>query len=180
MGGLWTKIKHKFFISRKDFRILLLGLDSAGKTTIVHQFLSGEKKATVPTIGFTVESLIKDNIHFSVWDVGGQDKLRPLWRQYYGGTQGIIFVVDAADIKRLELVKDEIHYLMHEIELKYSIMAVVANKQDLSGALKIDKLSDQLELTKLKCKYKVFECIAIQNIGIAEIINWLSENMEEI
>eukprot|EP00483_Globobulimina_turgida_P000321 UN00321 len=180
MGGFLTKIRGKFFNSRKEFRILLLGLDSAGKTTILHQFLSGKKKATVPTIGFTVESLIKDNVHFSVWDVGGQDKLRPLWRQYYAGTQGLIFVVDAADTKRLELVKDEIHYLMHEIELKYSIMAVVANKQDLADALQNDKLSQKLELTKLKCKYKVFECVATQNIGIAEILNWLSENMQEI
>eukprot|EP01084_Bolivina_argentea_P231472 390351_1 len=164
----------------KQFRMLLLGLDSAGKTTILHQMVSGEKKSTVPTIGFRVESMSLDNMHFSVWDLSGQDKLRALWRQFYVGTNGIIFVVDAADINRLPIVKDEIHQLMQEIELKYAIMAVLANKQDLSGALDAQKLCDELELNKIKCKHKIFECVATQNIGIPSVVTWLSENMEEI
>eukprot|EP01084_Bolivina_argentea_P263068 445141_1 len=181
MGVLWCKMKAKWFgPPPKQFRMLLLGLDSAGKTTILHQLKSGEKKPTVPTIGFNVETIALDNMQICVWDVGGQDKLRSLWRSYYAGTSGVVFVIDSADINRLDSVKDELHHLMHEVELKYSIVAIVANKQDLPNALSGDKLIDELELTKLRCKYKVFECIATKNIGITELLHWLSENMEEI
>ena len=152
------------------------------KIAILHRLKTGEKLSTTPTIGFNVETIKMDNLRLCVWDVGGQDRLRPLWRQYYAGTTGIIFFVDANDIPRLPLVKDEIHYLMTEIELKYAIMAIVANKQDLPNAIKSDEITKELELTDLKFKYEIFETIAtnIQDSGIQKVIDWLSQNMEEI
>ena len=87
-------------VSRTNFNIFILcifkvGLDAAGKTTILYKLKLGEVVTTIPTIGFNVETVEYKNISFTVWDVGGQDKIRPLWRHYYQNTQGIIFVVDS-------------------------------------------------------------------------------------
>ena len=81
----------------------------------------GEPEQTVPTIGFNVETVTANKKTFNVWDVGGQDKLRSLWRHYYSGTTGIIFVVDSADVERMQIAKKEIKYLMKEIELQYAV-----------------------------------------------------------
>ncbi|CAG5126410.1 unnamed protein product [Candidula unifasciata] len=90
------------------FSIISVGLDAAGKTTILYKLKLGEIVTTIPTIGFNVESVEYKNINFTVWDVGGQDKIRPLWRHYFQNTQGLIFVVDSNDKERLGESKDEL------------------------------------------------------------------------
>ena len=73
----------------------MLGLDAAGKTTILYKLHIGEVLSTVPTLGFNVEKVQYKNVVFTVWDVGGQEKLRPLWRHYFNNTDALIFVVDS-------------------------------------------------------------------------------------
>lgn len=85
-----------------------VGLDAAGKTTILYKLKLGEIVTTIPTIGFNVETVEYKNISFTVWDVGGQDKIRPLWRHYYQNTQGLIFVVDSSDTKRIAEAEQEL------------------------------------------------------------------------
>jgi len=80
------KIVSKVF-GNKEMRILMLGLDAAGKTTILYKLKLGQSVNTIPTVGFNVETVTYKNVKFNVWDVGGQDKIRPLWRHYYTGTQ---------------------------------------------------------------------------------------------
>ena len=92
---------------KRDMRILMVGLDAAGKTTILYKLKLGEVVTTIPTIGFNVETVEYKNISFTVWDVGGQDKIRPLWRHYYQNTQGLIFVVDSNDRDRIDDARDE-------------------------------------------------------------------------
>jgi len=104
MGMAFTKLFDKFF-GKKDMRILMLGLDAAGKTTILYKLKLGEVVSSVPTIGFNVECLEYKNIKFTVWDVGGQDKIRLLWKHYYQNTNGLIFVVDSLDKERIDLAK---------------------------------------------------------------------------
>ena len=84
---------------------------------------------TIPTIGFNVETVEYKNISFTVWDVGGQDKIRPLWRHYYTNTQGLIFVVDSNDKDRIGEAHDELHRMLGEDELRDSLVLVFANKQ---------------------------------------------------
>merc|ERR1719449_328928 len=88
-------------IGTREMRILMVGLDAAGKTTILYKLKLGEVVNTIPTIGFNVETVQYQDIEFTVWDVGGQEKIRPLWRHYYANNSGIIFVVDSADTDRL-------------------------------------------------------------------------------
>lgn len=88
---------------------------------------------TIPTVGFNVESVTYKNVKFNVWDVGGQDKIRPLWRHYYSGTQGLIFVVDSSDTARLEEARSELHKIINDREMKDALLLVFANKQDAPG-----------------------------------------------
>ena len=115
----------------KEARLLILGLDGAGKSSIMHKMKFGENISTAPTIGFNVDEIKVGKLSFNVWDIGGQDKLRSLWRHYYPGTDGIIFVVDSADPKRFELAKAELHKLLEDEDLREVPVIVFANKQDL-------------------------------------------------
>eukprot|EP01112_Ceratiomyxa_fruticulosa_P011093 TRINITY_DN2983_c0_g1_i2.p2 TRINITY_DN2983_c0_g1~~TRINITY_DN2983_c0_g1_i2.p2 ORF type:complete len:112 (+),score=10.14 TRINITY_DN2983_c0_g1_i2:303-638(+) len=92
------KLAKLFGRSTRDTRILMLGLDSAGKTTILYKLKIGDVITAIPTVGFNVEQVTYRKNSFSVWDVGGQDKIRPLWRHYFQNTLGLIFVVDSSDI----------------------------------------------------------------------------------
>uniref|UniRef100_A0A452UJS5 ADP-ribosylation factor 2 n=1 Tax=Ursus maritimus TaxID=29073 RepID=A0A452UJS5_URSMA len=87
MGNVFEKLFKSLF-GKKEMRILMVGLDAAGKTTILYKLKLGEIVTTIPTIGFNVETVEYKNISFTVWDVGGQDKIRPLWRHYFQNTQG--------------------------------------------------------------------------------------------
>ena len=82
-------------------------------------------------LGFNVETVEYKNIQFTVWDVGGQDKIRPLWRHYFQNTQGIIFVVDSNDRDRIVEAREELQRMLNEDELRDALLLVFANKQDL-------------------------------------------------
>ena len=78
-----------YFIA--EHKIVLVGLDNAGKTTILYQFLMNEVVHTSPTIGSNVEEVVWKNIHFIMWDLGGQESLRAAWNTYYTNTE--VFLV---------------------------------------------------------------------------------------
>jgi ADP-ribosylation factor protein 6 len=80
-----------------------------------------------------VETVTYKNVKFNVWDVGGQDKIRPLWRHYYTGTQGLVFVVDSQDRERIDEAKQELHRILSDREMKDCLLLIFANKQDLPG-----------------------------------------------
>src|SRR3954471_9725313 len=128
--GLFASKLLKGLFGKRDVRILMVGLDAAGKTTILYKLKLGEIVTTIPTIGFNVETVEYKNIKFTVWDVGGQDKIRLLWRHYYQNTQGLIFVVDSSDKERVELAKEELHKMLNEEDLRDAVVLVFANKQD--------------------------------------------------
>lgn len=88
---------------------------------------------TIPTVGFNVETVTYKNVKFNVWDVGGQDKIRPLWRHYFSGTQGLIFVIDSNDRQRIDEARQELHRIILDREMKEALLLVFANKQDIKG-----------------------------------------------
>jgi small GTP-binding protein len=83
MGSFLTKVLRKFGFGKKDVRLLVLGLDAAGKTTILYQLKIGEVTHTVPTLGFNVETIEYKNLAFTMWDLGGQDKIRYVHRIFH-------------------------------------------------------------------------------------------------
>ena len=96
----------------------MLGLDAAGKSTITYRLKLGEVHNTAPTIGFNVEEVTFKNIHFTIWDIGGQTSIRLLWKYYYPNTDAIVFVVDTADTNRLQEARDTLFQLLSEEDLK--------------------------------------------------------------
>merc|ERR1712099_59260 len=131
-------------------RILMVGLDAAGKTTILYKLKLGEIVTTIPTIGFNVETVEYRNISFTVWDVGGQDKIRPLWRHYYQGTQGLIFVVDSNDRDRIEDAREELTKILGEEEMHSAVLLVFANKQDLPNSMAAAEVTEKLGLHSMR------------------------------
>merc|ERR1719502_1046880 len=123
-----SKVWESFLSSKKDMRMLMLGLDAAGKTTVLYKFKLGEVVTTIPTVGFNVEEVTYKNLRMTVWDIGGQDRIRKLWRHYYVGTQGLIFVVDSSDRDRIEEARDELHKMLREDEMRDASVLVYANK----------------------------------------------------
>ena len=99
---------------KRDVRLLILGLDAVGKTSLLYKLKLGEVIATVPTVGFNVESVNHKNICFTAYDIGGQDKIRVLWKHYYEATEGVIYVVDSNDSERLQTAADELQRLLAE------------------------------------------------------------------
>ena len=165
-------------IGTREMRILMVGLDAAGKTTILYKLKLGEVVNTIPTIGFNVETVEYKNISFNVWDVGGQDKIRLLWRHYYTNTQGLIYVVDSNDRERIEENREELHKMLAEEELRDAVLLVFANKQDLPGALTCPEITDKLGLHTIRGRtWFIQSTCAVRGDGLYEGLDWLSKSV---
>lgn len=165
--SLFTRFQNK--------RILLLGLDSAGKTTILYKLRLGETIATIPTIGFNVEEVTYKTMKMIVWDVGGQDKIRQLWRYYYQDTDALIFVVDASDRERLSEAKDALSTILSDDTLHHIPVLIFANKFDLPTSLPVDQLSERLGVNQLRHhSWYVQASSALNGDGLYEGLDWLS------
>merc|ERR1712178_377467 len=148
--GIFGKVFSKL-VGKKDCRILMVGLDAAGK-----------------------------NIAFTVWDVGGQDKIRPLWRHYYTNTEGIIFVVDSNDRDRVDEARDELNRMLSEDELRDAVLLVFANKQDLPHAMPAAEVADKLALHKLRSRtWYIQATCATTGDGMYEGLDWLSNTISK-
>eukprot|EP00800_Vazella_pourtalesii_P017120 TRINITY_DN50_c1_g1_i1.p1 TRINITY_DN50_c1_g1~~TRINITY_DN50_c1_g1_i1.p1 ORF type:complete len:177 (+),score=29.12 TRINITY_DN50_c1_g1_i1:81-611(+) len=167
----------KKLFGKKEMRILMLGLDAAGKTTILYKLKLGQSVTTIPTVGFNVETVSWKNVKFNVWDVGGQDKIRPLWRHYYTGTQGLIFVVDSADRERIEEARQELHRIVNDREMQDAIILIFSNKQDLPDSMKPAEIQERLALTKFRDRNWIVQpSCAITGEGLYEGLTWLNAN----
>jgi len=156
----------------------MVGLDAAGKTTILYQLKMGETVKTIPTIGFNVETLEYKNLNFTVWDVGGQDKIRVLWKHYYQNTDGLIFVVDSNDKDRVEDASEELKKMLAEEELKDAAVLVMANKQDLNGAMSPNDVTEKLGLQSLKGRqWLVQGTSATTGQGLKEGLDWMAKTL---
>merc|ERR1711868_243240 len=179
MGLTISNLMSRLF-AKKQMRILMVGLDAAGKTTILYKLKLGEVVTTIPTIGFNVETVEYKNISFTVWDVGGQDKIRPLWRHYYQNTQGIIFVVDSNDKERVGEAKDELNRMLSEDELRDGVLLVLSNKSDLPQAMSAAETADKLGLHSLRNRQWFIQATCATNgEGLYEGLDWLSNTISK-
>lgn len=154
------------------------GLDDSGKTSILYKLKLGEFVATVPTIGFNVEALEYKNIRFTVWDVGGQDTIRPLWRYYYRNTQALVFVVDSNNKQRIYQARNELHRLLNEDEPSDATILVFANKQDLPNAMHVSEVAEKLKLHTISQRtWHIQGTSAATGHGLDEGLIWLTSNI---
>lgn len=181
MGNLVSALKSVFesFGGGGEHRILLLGLDAAGKTTLLYKMKVGEAVHTVPTIGFNVEEVKFKNVTMNIWDVGGQHTIRPLWRYYYQGASAVVFVVDSADSERLEEAKQTLESVLSDDSLRDATLLVYANKQDLPKAATVAELADGLGLSSMyNRQWHVQAACAVSGDGIYEGFDWLSSALK--
>ncbi|KAM4589917.1 ADP-ribosylation factor-like protein 14 [Fundulus diaphanus] len=157
---------------KKQVQVLMLGLDGSGKTTLLYKLKYNESVATVPTVGFNVEMLETDRSSpgLTVWDVGGQSKMRPHWKHHFSDTAGLMFVVDSWDVKRLDEARKELHRILRYHSLKGVPLVILANKQDLPGALSPEILCQKLDLRRV-CEGRAWyikPCSAATGMGLEE------------
>ncbi|KAI9493101.1 ADP-ribosylation factor family-domain-containing protein [Zychaea mexicana] len=171
--GLLTILK-KIRTKEKEIRILMLGLDNAGKTTILKR-INGEPIDTIsPTLGFNIKTLQHDMYKLNIWDVGGQKSIRSYWRNYFEQTDALVWVVDSADRLRLRDCKEELAQLLQEERLAGATLLVFANKQDLAGALSEQEIREALELSNIKSHHWAIQtCSAVTGENLLKGMDWV-------
>ncbi|ESR56415.1 ADP-ribosylation factor B1B [Citrus sinensis] len=170
MGQAFRKLFDVFF-GNSEMRVVMLGLDAAGKTTILYKL----------HIGFNVEKVQYKNVIFTVWDVGGQEKLRPLWRHYFNNTDGLIYVVDSLDRERIGKAKQEFQAIIKDPFMLNSVILVFANKQDMKGAMTPMEVCEGLGLFDLKNrKWHIQGTCALKGDGLYEGLDWLASTLKEM
>ncbi|KXJ17535.1 E3 ubiquitin-protein ligase TRIM23 [Exaiptasia diaphana] len=175
----FTKDNRVHIGPKMEMRAVALGLDGAGKTSILFKLKQDEFVSPITTIGFNVETIEHKSLKFTIWDVGGLQKLRPLWRHYYLNTQAIIFVIDSSNVERLSEAQDELSKLMAEKRLRDALLLILANKQDLPAALSVESLTERLSLHKLCCgrSWNIVACDAHSLSGLHEGLDWLARQL---
>ncbi|XP_078589258.1 ADP ribosylation factor 4-like isoform X2 [Branchiostoma floridae x Branchiostoma japonicum] len=178
MGLYMGKLIAKLF-GQQEVRILMLGLDAAGKTTTLYRLKLGEVTSNLFHTGFNVETIEHKNVKFTSWDLGGRDKATPLWRHYYQNTDAIIIVLDSNDREWLPEMRQEIGMYLEEDELRDCLFLILANKQDLPNALHPDVIREKLELdTLLRGRHWHLQpASAKEGHGMYEGLDWLAAKL---
>eukprot|EP00756_Hemistasia_phaeocysticola_P039503 Hpha_TRINITY_DN16818_c0_g7::TRINITY_DN16818_c0_g7_i1::g.148348::m.148348/K07937/ARF1; ADP-ribosylation factor 1 len=174
----------KLFSWKKETKVLMVGLDAAGKTTMFYKI--GWSPAQYPiTIGsgwgWSTEDNSYKNLNIFSWDIhGSMDRARPLWRHYYPGTKGVILFVDSNDRDRVGEVRDELQKLLLEDLLRDACLLVFANKQDLPSAMSTAELIDRLDLESIdRRKWHIQGSCARTGDGLHEGLEWMIEACKE-
>jgi ADP-ribosylation factor-like protein 5B len=152
-----------------------VGLDNAGKTTVLYRLHLGATVATSPTLGCNVEKVAAGGSRFEVWDLGGQANLRPSWAAYYGGADAVIVVVDSTDRARAGVAKGELFALLADARVARAPVLVLANKQDAAGAMGVPELTAALSLHSVqRHDWHVQASCALTGEGLAEGLEWVA------
>lgn len=128
-------------------KVLFLGLDNAGKSTLLFQMKDNQFKDTVPTVGLNVEQIKFRGMNFTLWDVSGQ--ATRLWKHYFDKINAVIFVVDSSDLDRMSRAKEELHKILEDPDLANAPILIFANKQDMEGALPPEEVVTSLNLEEV-------------------------------
>ncbi|KAJ7975687.1 ADP-ribosylation factor-related protein 1 [Quillaja saponaria] len=178
--GLW-----KYMFSQIEFHVLILGIDKAGKTTLLEKLKSVYSNLEglppdriIPTVGLNIGRVEVSNTKLVFWDLGGQPGLRSIWEKYYEETHALVFVIDASCPARFEDSKSALEKVLRHEDMQGAPLLILANKQDLAEAVSAEELARYLDLKKLDERVYMFEAVsAYDGMGIKESVEWLVEVM---
>ncbi|XP_077803575.1 ADP-ribosylation factor-like protein 3 isoform X1 [Macaca mulatta] len=174
--GLLSILRKLKSAPDQELRILLLGLDNAGKTTLLKQLASEDISHITPTQGFNIKSVQSQGFKLNVWDIGGQRKIRPYWRNYFENTDILIYVIDSADRKRFEETGQELAELLEEEKLSCVPVLIFANKQDLLTAAPASEIAEGLNLHTIRDRvWQIQSCSALTGEGVQGASQLLSK-----
>mmetsp|Transcript_20722 Transcript_20722/g.51935 ORF Transcript_20722/g.51935 Transcript_20722/m.51935 type:complete len:179 (+) Transcript_20722:135-671(+) len=178
MGLLLSKLLS-YLTSGGNYKVIIVGLDNAGKTTTLYKLNLGEVVVTQPTIGSNVEEVVYKNARFECWDLGGQESLRQSWTSYYANAHAVILVIDSTDRERISKVKDELERLVANAELKEAPILVFANKQDLAEAMSTAEIAEFLLLHDIKShEWHIQASCALSGEGLMSGLEWMSKRVK--
>ncbi|KAI5783629.1 ADP-ribosylation factor family-domain-containing protein [Geopyxis carbonaria] len=164
----------------KEMRILMLGLDNAGKTTIVKCIMKEDVNTVSPTLGFIIKTIEYEGYKLNIWDVGGQKTLRSYWRNYFEKTDALIWVVDATDRFRLEDCATELAGLLQEERLLGASLLVFSNKTDIGGCMTPDEIRKGLRLDDIRShKWTILPCSAMTGENLFAGLDWVVADAKE-
>ncbi|CAI9178055.1 ADP-ribosylation factor-like protein 3 [Muntiacus reevesi] len=176
--GLLSILRKLKSAPDQEVRILLLGLDNAGKTTLLKQLASEDISHITPTQGFNIKSVQSQGFKLNVWDIGGQRKIRPYWRNYFENTDVLIYVIDSADRKRFEETGQELAELLEEEKLSCVPVLIFANKQDLLTAAPASEIAEGLNLHTVRDRFwQIQSCSALTGEGVQDGMNWVCKHV---
>lgn len=177
MGFILSKIFSFFNRSRNNFKVIILGIQNAGKTTILYRLSIGQLIKTTPTIGSNVEEIKYNNVKIQAWDLGGQESTRSVWDVYYLNTDAVIYVIDSKD-DSFEESKSQFYKLLSNEMLKNAIILIFANKQDLTGAKEANEIIQMYQLDTIRDHiWHIQPCSAQTGEGLITGIKWLSDQL---
>ncbi|KTF73940.1 hypothetical protein cypCar_00025804 [Cyprinus carpio] len=161
-----------------ELRIVLLGLDNAGKTTLLKCLASEDVSTITPTQGFNIKSVASHGMKLNVWDIGGQRKIRPFWKKYLENTDLLVYVIDSTDKKRFEETGLELSELIDEENLAGVPILIFANKQDLGTASPASEIAEGLNLHTYRDRvWQIQACSAVTGEGVQDGMNWICNNL---
>ncbi|XP_074834959.1 putative ADP-ribosylation factor-like protein 5C [Carettochelys insculpta] len=176
MGQLFAKLMSIF--GSQEHKVIIVGLDNAGKTTILYQFLMNEVVHTSPTIGSNVEEIVLQKTHFLMWDIGGQETLRSTWNTYYSNTEFVILVIDSTDRERLTVTKEELYRMLAHEDLQNAAVLIFANKQDVKNSMTTSEISKVLTLSSIKDHpWHIQGCCALTGEGLPAGLEWMKSRV---
>ncbi|XP_043409225.1 ADP-ribosylation factor-like protein 5A [Prionailurus bengalensis] len=171
MGILFTRKWRLFY--HQGHKVIILGLDNAGKTTVLYQFSMNEVVHASPTIGSNVEEIVINHTCFLMWDIGGQESLRSSWNTYYTNTEFVIVVVDGTDRERISVTRELYKMLAHE-DLRKAGLLIFASKQDVKECMTVAEISQFLKLTSIKDhQWHIQACYALTGEGLCQGLEWM-------
>lgn len=175
-GRLLDWFKSLFW--KEEMELTLIGLQNSGKTTFVNVIASGQfDENMIPTVGFNMRKVTKGSVTIKVWDIGGQPRFRSMWERYCRGVNAIVYMVDSADIDKVEASRNELHSLLEKPQLQGIPVLVLGNKKDLSPSLDEKELIEKMNLNAIQdreiCCYSI-SCKEKDNIDIT--LQWLTQH----
>eukprot|EP00803_Ostreobium_quekettii_P010698 evm.model.scf_813.1 EVM.evm.TU.scf_813.1 scf_813:5259-7070(-) len=174
VSSLWS-----YWFPNKEYRLVMVGLDNAGKTTTLYKLLLGEVVVSQPTVGSNVEQIPYKNLTFEIWDLGGQANLRASWAAYLRSTDAVVMVVDSTDRARIGITKAELFALLVNQDIVNVPVLVLANKQDLKDAMDMAELSQALALHTIKQHdWHIQPSCALTGEGLLDGLGWIAQKLK--